>query len=373
MTTERIPVAKPDLSGNEKRYVNQALDEGWISSSGRFLDRFEQDFAAYCGVQHALTCCNGTVAIHLLLLAMGIGSGDEVIVPSFTYVASANGVTYTGATPVFIDSEATHWNLDPAMLEAAITPRTKAIMAVHLYGHPADMTEILGVGNKYGIPVIEDAAEAHGAEVNGRRAGGLGHAATFSFFGNKIITTGEGGMITTDDGALAARIRQLRNQGMDPRRRYWFPILGYNYRMTNVTAAIGCGQLERIDELIAGRLRIAVTYDRHLKALAVPHDLQLPSEAPWARHVHWLYSLRLPAHLRDPLMRHLDAAGIESRPFFSPMHCLPMYADARHGVGKAFPVAELLGATGLNLPTYHGLTGDQIETICVEVKSFLER
>ncbi len=372
MNLERIPVARPDLSGNEKRYVNEALDEGWISSSGRFLTRFEQEFADYCGVKHALACCNGTVVIHLLLLGMGIGPGDEVIVPSFTYVASANGVTYTGATPVFVDSEPTHWNLDPAKLEAAITPRTKAIMAVHLYGHPADMRTIRAVADKHGIPVIEDAAEAHGAEVDGRRVGGLGYAATFSFFGNKIITTGEGGMITTDDDALAARMRQLRSQGMDPQRRYWFPIVGYNYRMTNVTAAIGCGQLERIGDLIEGRRKIAAAYDRHLAPRAAELGLQLPTEAPWARHVHWLYCLRVPAGRRDPLMAHLDRAGIESRPFFPPMHHLPMYTDARHSQGRSFPVAEELGATGVNLPTFHGLPEEAIARVCSEVIAFLE-
>ena len=372
MTSDRIPVACPDLSGNEKRYVQEALDEGWISSTGRFLTRFETEFAGYCGVKHALACCNGTVVIHLLLVAMGIGPGDEVVVPSFTYVASANAVAYTGATPVLVDSEPEHWNLDPSKLEEAITPKTKAIMAVHLYGHPADMTAIRAIADAKGIPVLEDAAEAHGAEVRGRRVGSLGLAATFSFFGNKILTTGEGGMVTTDDDALAARMRQYRNQGMDPGRRYWFPVMGYNYRMTNVTAAIGCGQLERMDELVAGRLRIAEAYNRRLRPHTGVHGLQLPSEATWGKHVHWLYSLRVPAERRDALMAHLDRKGIESRPFFHPMHTLPMYQGPGFSGGRRLPVAEALGASGLNLPTFHALTESQIERICDEVVAFLK-
>lgn len=366
MTQSHLPVAQPDLTGQELAYVSQAITEGWVSSSGRFLQRFETEFAAYCGTRHALACCNGTVAIHLLLRGMGIGPGDEVLVPSLTYVASANAVTYTGARPVFVDSEATYWNLDPARLETAITSRTRAIMAVHLYGHPADMAAIHAVAARHGTPVIEDAAEAHGAEVEGRRVGGLGLAATFSFYGNKIITTGEGGMVTTDDDDLAARMRQLRGQGMDPGRRYWFPIVGYNYRMTNVAAALGCAQLERIGQLLEGRRRIAAAYGRQLGGRARELGIQLPTTAPWARHVHWLYSIRVPPGRRDPLMTELAAQGIETRPFFPPMHTLPIYQGS-----ERFPVAENLAATGLNLPTYQALSEGDIKRVCTHIVSFL--
>jgi len=372
MTLVFIPVAQPDLSGNEKRYVNEALDEGWISSSGRFLTRFEQDFAAFCGTKHAIACCNGTVVLHLLMLGMGIGEGDEVIVPSFTYVASANGVTYTGARPILVDSEPIHWNADPAAIEAAITPRTKAIMAVHLYGHPADMAAIQSIGERHGVPVIEDAAEAHGAQVQGRTVGNLGLAATFSFYGNKILTTGEGGMVTTDDDALAARIRQLRGQGMDPDRRYWFPIVGYNYRMTNIAAALGCAQLERAEELIGHRLRIARGYQERLAPHAERLGMQLASEAAWARSVHWLSCIRVPAAKRDPLMAHLADRKIETRPFFPPMHRLPMYSDPAFRQGRALPVAEELGDTGINLPTYTTLTDADLDRICEAILAGLE-
>lgn len=370
--TAFIPVAEPDLTGREKQYVSEAIDEGWISSSGRFLQRFESEFAAFCGTKHAIACCNGTVVLHLLMLAMGIGEGDEVIVPSFTYVASANGVTYTGAKPILVDSEPTHWNMDPTKVEAAITPRTKAIMAVHLYGHPADMNALRAIADRHGIPLIEDAAEAHGALVNGRVVGGLGIAATFSFYGNKILTTGEGGMVTTNDDALAAQMRQLRGQGMDPQRRYWFPIVGYNYRMTNLAAALGCAQLERADELIAHRLRIAKGYQERLASHAERLGLQLASEAAWAKSVHWLSCIRVPATKRDPLMAFLAEQKIETRPFFPPMHRLPMYSDPSFRQGRPLPVAEELGDTGINMPTFTALTDAHLDRICAAIVKGLE-
>lgn len=371
MSLPFIPVAQPDLTGREKQYVNEALDEGWISSSGRFLTRFEEEFAAYCGTRHAIACCNGTVVLHLLMLAMGIGPGDEVIVPSFTYVASANGVTYTGAKPILVDSEPVHWNIDPSKIEAAITPRTKAIMAVHLYGHPADMDAILDIGKRHGLPVIEDAAEAHGAKVNGRVAGSMGLASTFSFYGNKILTTGEGGMVTTDDDALAARMRQLRGQGMDPKRRYWFPVVGYNYRMTNLAAALGCAQLERASELIGHRVRIAKGYEERLSPHADRLGIQLASEASWAEAVHWLFSIRVPAAKRDLLMAQLADQKIETRPFFPPMHHLPMYSDPSFRHGRGLPVAEELADTGINLPTYTALGNADLDRICHAIISGL--
>ncbi|MBK8571587.1 MAG: DegT/DnrJ/EryC1/StrS family aminotransferase [Geothrix sp.] len=373
MTHPHLPVAQPDLGGNELAYVSQAIQEGWISSTGRFLTRFEADFARFCGTRHALACANGTVAIHLLLLGLGIGPGDEVIVPAFTYVASANAVTYTGARPVLVDSEPVTWNIDANKVEAAITPRTKAIMAVHLYGHPAPMTALLDIGRRHGILVIEDAAEAHGAKVEGKTVGGLGLAATFSFYGNKILTTGEGGMVTTNDDELAARMRQFRGQGMDPERRYWFPIVGYNYRMTNLAAALGCAQLERAGGLIAHRLRIARGYHDRLAPHADRLGLQLASEAPWASSVHWLSCIRVPAAKRDSLMAFLAEHQIETRPFFPPMHRLPMYSDPSFRQGRPLPVAEELGDTGINLPTYTALGEADLDRICQAVIAGLAR
>lgn len=371
MSTRFLPVTEPDLAGNEKKYVNEALDEGWISSNGRFIDRFEREFAEYCGTEHAVACCNGTVALHVLLLALGIGPGDEVLVPSFTYVASANSVAYTGATPILVESEAQHWNLDPKRLEEAITPRTRAIMVVHLYGHPTDMAAVEEVARRHDLLVVEDAAEAHGARVAGRTVGSFGVGATFSFYGNKIITTGEGGMITTHNRELAAKVRLLRGQGMDPQRRYWFPIVGYNYRMTNLAAALGCAQMERVETFIARRRELASWYHDSLAPAAESLGMQLAGEAPGTRNVHWLASLRVPAQKRDGLMRHLLAQGIDSRPFFPPLHTLPIYSDVRYHGNRDLGVAEELGATGLNLPTFGAMTRADVDRVANAIVQYL--
>ena len=359
--TRRIPVAAPVLRGREREYVLDCLDSTWISSAGRYVDEFERAFAEFCGVRHAIACCNGTVAVHLALMAAGVGPGDEVIVPTLTYVASANPVVYCGATPVFVDAEPGTWNLDPDSVAAAVTSRTKAIVVVHLYGHPADMDPILAVARTRGITVIEDAAEAHGAEYRGRRVGGLGDLGTFSFYGNKIITTGEGGMVTCDSDEVAALVRQLRGQGQDPQRRYWFPIVGFNYRMTNVAAAIGLGQLETIDWHLERRRENAAWYREELGD--VP-GLELSPEASWARSAFWISCAVLPgggATERDRLMEQLGDRGIETRPFFYPMHTLPPYGEAARG--REFPVATSLAERGINLPSGAGLERDDVAYI----------
>jgi perosamine synthetase len=352
-----IPVAHPVLKGNEKKYVLECMDSGWISSIGQFIGRFEESFARFCGVSHAVASNNGTSALHLALAALGTGPGDEIIVPALTYIATANAVRYCGANPVFVDSEASTMTLDPGLLEALVTERTKGIIAVHLYGHPAHMNPILEVARKHHLFVIEDAAEAHGAQYEGRPVGSLAHAATFSFYGNKIISTGEGGMITIDDAALRDRIRLLRGQGMDPDRRYWFPMVGYNYRMTNIAAAIGLAQLEQIDHFLERRRIIASAYGR---CLAEVRDyIQLPSEQPWAKHAFWSYPIILCNSVvmcRDQMMNALEQDGIDSRPVFYPMHTLPPYSDA----AGEFPVADRLGARGLCLPMHTLLTEDDI-------------
>lgn len=368
-----IPVACPDISELEKRYVNEALNENWISSTGRFLDRFEREFSAFCSTRHAIACCNGTAALHIALLGLGIGPGDEVIVPSLTFVATANAVTYTGAKPIFVDSDAAYWNLDPALVEAAITPRTKAIIAVHLYGHPADMNALNAIGQRCGILVLEDAAEAHGAMVHGRPVGSLARAAIFSFYGNKIITTGEGGIVTTDDDALATRLRLLRGQGMDPNRRYWFPIIGFNFRMTNLAAAIGCAQLERAGELLRQRDRIA---ERFLHELA-PHreslGIRLVCNQSWASPVNWLFCILVPPAVRDRVISHLAAENIETRPFFPPMHILPPYVNPEFRQYRALPVSEQLAASGINLPTYAAMRDADIVRICAALVAVLQQ
>ncbi|WP_293682731.1 DegT/DnrJ/EryC1/StrS aminotransferase family protein [uncultured Phenylobacterium sp.] len=365
----RIPVAAPVLDGREREYVLECLDTNWISSAGRFIQAFETAFAEACGVRHAVATNNGTTALHLALVALGLGPGDEVIVPTLTYIASANAVTYCGATPVFVDCDRVTFNIDPSAVAAAITPRTRAIMPVHLYGHPVDMDPILALARQHNLYVVEDAAEAVGARYKDRAAGALGDCATFSFFGNKIITTGEGGMVTTDDDALAARMRLYRGQGMDPQRRYWFPVIGYNYRMTNIAAAIGLGQLERLDHHLAARARVAHAYDARLSEMT--DRLVLPTSMTWARHAYWMYTVMLTDKVskdRDQVIAELDALGIESRPVFHPMHTLPPYQES---AGGPFPRAEHAGARGLNLPTFGALTAEDIDRIGVALAKVL--
>ena len=256
-----IPVFAPWLSENVRRYVLDCVDSGWISSLGQYVGRFERDFATFCEARHAVATSNGTTALHLCLATLEIGPGDEVLVPDLTFVSTANVVRYTGATPVLVDSEPRTWGMDPADARRKITPRTRAIIPVHLYGHPVDMDPLLALAAEHGLDIVEDAAEAHGARYKGQRVGALGRIGAFSFYGNKIITTGEGGMVVTNDPKLAERAAFLRDHAMDPRRRYYHPEIGFNYRMTNIQAAIGCAQLEQADAILARRKVIAGAYD----------------------------------------------------------------------------------------------------------------
>lgn len=364
-----IPVAAPVLVGNEKMYVLDCLESSWISSSGQYVERFERAFAEFCSVKHAISCCNGTAALHLALVALDVGPEDEVIVPTLTFVATANAVTYCGARPVFVDAEPETWNIDPALIEAKITPHTKGIIVVHIYGHPVDMDPVLEIARQHGLFVVEDAAEAHGAQYKGHQVGSLGNIATFSFYGNKIITTGEGGMVVTDDDELAHKVRQLKGQGMDPQRRYWFPIIGYNYRMTNIQAAIGLAQLEKVDWHIQQRCEIASWYCDRLRQ--VP-GLILPVEREWAKNVYWMFSIVLDESLplsRDEVMVALQEKGIETRPFFHPMHTLPPYrnlAEKDH-----FSVVEELATRGINLPTWAGLPEEDVDFVCEALRETL--
>jgi len=355
----RLPVAEPFLGEEELRYVSECVLTGWVSSAGKFVGRFEELFAERCAVDHAVAVSNGTAALHVALVGLGIGPGDEVIVPALTFVATANAVAYTGATPVFADSEPATWNVDPEAVAAAVTPRTRAIVAVHLYGHPADMEALLAVANEHALPVVEDAAEAHGARYKGRPVGGLGAAGTFSFYGNKIVTTGEGGMVVTNDGGLADRIRTLRDHGMEPGRRYWHPVLGFNYRLTNLQAALGVAQLEKLDDILGAKRRIAERYAAGLRG--VP-GITLPPDEPWAESVYWLYSILVdPAEFgldRDAVMGALDAAGIETRPFFTPLHRQPLYAT-----DASLPVAERLAERGVSLPSAVTLAPLEVERV----------
>lgn len=364
------PIAVPMLNGNEKKYVMDCLDTTWISSNGPYLERFERQFAAFCQTKHAIACSNGTTALHLALMAHGVGPGDEVIVPTLTFVATANAVRYCGATPVFVDAEPETWNMDPEAIENCITFRTKGIVAVHLYGHPAHMDPIMQLANKHGLFVIEDAAEAIGAQYKGKMAGSLGHTATFSLFGNKVITTGEGGIVTTDDDEIAEKIKLLRGQGIDKNKKYWHPVIGYNYRMTNIQAAIGCAQLENIDWHIRQRIRVAMHYYDYLQN---DSRLLLPVQKVWAKNVYWMFSIVLNHATeanRDSVMLRLKKHGIETRPFFYPMHILPPY---KHNQSLAdFPVANRIASQGMNLPSHADLTDEDIQHICRTLQDILQ-
>ncbi|WP_298234020.1 DegT/DnrJ/EryC1/StrS aminotransferase family protein [uncultured Azohydromonas sp.] len=363
MSKFKIPVYQPDLSGNEKAYVNECLDTSWISSRGRFVGEFENRFASRIGVAHAASVCNGTVALHLALLALGLGPGDEVIVPTLTYIASVNAITYTGATPVFADSEARGWQLDPADVERHITPRTRAIMPVHLYGQSCDMDALTALARKHRLFVIEDCAEAFGTLYKGRHVGTFGDISTFSFFGNKTITTGEGGMVVTNDKTLAERCRHYKGQGLAAHREYWHDVVGYNYRMTNIAAAIGLAQLERADEFIVAKRALAARYRDALAGL----PLEFQAELTETVHSYWMVSVltRTPEH-REGLREHLAAAGIETRPLFFPVHTMPMYD--RHY--RRHPVAEDLAWRGINLPSWPGLKDEDVACIASAAREY---
>jgi perosamine synthetase len=358
-------VAHPVLDGNEREYVLACLDSGWISSAGEFVNRFEQAFAQFCGARHAVACSSGTSALHLALLALGVSSTDEILLPTLTYVATANAISYCRARPVLVDSDRRTMNIDPTKIESMITPRTRGIIAVHLYGHPAHMGAILEIAQRHGLFVIEDAAEAHGALYDGKTVGGLGDIGIFSFFGNKIITTGEGGMTVTDNDELADRMRLLRGQGMQADRRYWFPVIGYNYRMTNIAAAIGLAQLERVSFHMKRRREIAFGYKRRLERLQ--SYLSLPVEEHWARHAFWLYTVTLDDSVglsRDELISMLLRDGIETRPVFYPMHVLPPYRIEGH----LYPIADHLASRGISLPSHGVLCDDDMDYIATRLE-----
>ncbi len=364
-----IQVAVPDLSALELEYVRAAMESTWISSTGPFVTRFEKRFAEQCGSGTAIAVCNGTVALHLALLTLDIRPNDEVIVPSLTYVATANAVRYVGAEPVFVDVDSKTWCIDPGKIEEAITPRTKAIIPVHLYGHPADMDAINHIAAVNGLWVVEDAAEAPTARYKGRPVGSLASIATFSFYGNKIYTSGEGGAVTLSDPRLDLRCRTLRGQGVDPSVRYHFPVIGYNYRLTNLACAILCAQLERSEEILRRRHEIYAAYRSLLDD--VP-GLGFQPVAPWATLAPWLFSITVdPGEFgitRDELMTHLAAHGIDTRPFFRPVHRLPPYREASRLRGEHLGITDALSACGMNLPTYPGLSDEQINNVCAAIR-----
>ncbi|MDE2565597.1 MAG: DegT/DnrJ/EryC1/StrS aminotransferase family protein [Burkholderiales bacterium] len=363
MNEPLIPVYRPDLGGNEKAYVMECLESTWISSKGRFIAEFEQGFARRVGAAHAASVCNGTVALHLALVALGIGPGDEVIVPTLTYIASANAVAYTGATPVFADSLAATWQIDPEDVARKITPRTKAIMAVHLYGHPCDMDALAALCRSHRLFLVEDCAEAIGTAYKGRNAGTFGDVATFSFFGNKTLTTGEGGMVLSSDRTIIERARHFRGQGLAAHREYWHDVVGFNYRMTNICAALGLAQLERLDGFVERKRQIAALYRAGLRGAPVT----VHAEAAEATHGYWMVTVLVddPAE-RDALRRHLSEHGIETRPAFNPVHTMPMYSHRF----QRNPVAEGIAWRGINLPSFPGLSDAEVGLVCAAVHGY---
>jgi perosamine synthetase len=359
----KYPVYQPALTGKEKQYVNECLDSTWISSKGKFIQAFESEFARFTDTKYAASVCNGTVALHLSMLALGIGEGDEVIVPTLTYIASVNAIAYVGATPVFVDSLKDTWQMDPEDVKRKITPKTKAVMAVHLYGHPCEMDTLSAICKTNRLFLIEDCAEAIGSSYKGKKVGGFGDIATFSFFGNKTITTGEGGMVICANETLLDRVVHLKGQGLAKHRQYWHDIIGYNYRMTNICAAIGLAQLEQVETFIQRKKEVAQLYQSLLSDTA--YTFHQAHAAVF--HTYWMCSILVPdSSQRENLRAHLEQNGIETRPLFYPVHTMPMYGKTY----TAFPVAEDLGWRGLNLPSYPGLTDEDVTFICDAIKSF---
>lgn len=363
-----IPVCEPLLKGNEERYVINCIRSNWISSAGSYVTKFEERFAAACGVKFGIACSSGTAALHLALAALNIGKGDEVIIPTFTMVSTAFVVTYTGARIKLIDSELKTWNMDCSQIEKKITKRTKAIIPVHTYGHPADMDRILKIARGYNLYVIEDAAEAHGAKYKGKRVGGIGDVGVFSFYANKIITTGEGGILVTNNRQIAERARRLRDLYFSDDRHFYHRRLGFNYRMTNLQAAVGLAQVERFDELVRRRRANGMLYASLLKGIK---GLTLMPEAPWAKSVFWMYSILVEDNFpirRDQLRKQLADIGIETRSFFIPMHLQPLYKnDFRK---EKFLVAEDLCHKGLYLPSSTGLTEKDIKLVVKGIQTY---
>jgi perosamine synthetase len=361
-----LPIWLPWLGPKERQLLNQCLTSGWVSSQGKFVGQFENAFANFCGVDHGIATANGTSALHLALACLDIRPGDEVIVPTLSFVGTANPVRYCGATPVFVDSLPETWNLDPSAVAKAITRRTKAIIVVHLYGHAAHMDELLAIARRHDLHIIEDACEAHGGEYRGEKLGSLGTIGCFSFYANKIITTGEGGMLVTNDKAVAEKARLLRDHGMSAKRKYWHPQVGYNYRMTNLQAALGVAQMQRIRPVLARKRRQARLYGSLLREIP---GITLPREAAWARHVFWLYTILVENDYqlsRNELGKALAAHGIETRPTFLPISSMPPY---RNGTRK-FAVAENVSKKGLSLPSFPLLKDAEIRRICGLIGEF---
>jgi len=366
-----IPVAEPLITEHEIRLVNEALASGWISSAGPFLDRFEQEWAAYCGMPNGIAVSNGSVALDVAVALLNLQPGDEIIMPTFTIISPAQSVVRAGGMPVLVDSDPANWQMDVQQIEARITTRTRAILVVHIYGHPADMDPILEIARRHNLTVIEDAAEVHGATYKGRRCGGLADISTFSFYANKLVTTGEGGMVLVRTQEMAERARSLRNLCFQKQQRFLHDEMGHNFRLTNLQAALGVGQISRMDAIVARKREIAVTYRQMLGGI---HGLQLPIEEPWAKSVYWVFGLVFHDSLgltAADLAQRMAAQGIETRPFFLGMHQQPVFQRMEFFLREQYPVAELLARQGLYIPSGLAITAEQQQQVAKTLRECL--
>jgi perosamine synthetase len=367
-----IPVNEPLLDGNEKKYLLECIESGWISSEGPFIRRFEEQFAARIGRRYAVAVASGTAALDIAVEALDVGPGDEVILPAFTIISCIGQIVRAGATPVLVDSDPLTWNMNVDEVASRITPRTKAIMAVHIYGLPVDMDPLLELARRHGIAIIEDAAQMHGQTYKGRPCGTLGTVSAFSFYANKHVTTGEGGIVATDDAKIADSARSLRNLGFQPAKRFVHDRLGWNYRMTNMQAAVGLAQLERLDDFVSRKRRMGQYY---AKLLSGARGVQLPLErTDYAENIYWVYGLVLDASLgigSEEAMRRLSEDGIGSRPFFCPMHRQPVLERMGWFGGESYPVAERLYDYGFYIPSGLALTAQQAQRAAEGVRKLL--
>ncbi|OGG24489.1 aminotransferase DegT [Candidatus Gottesmanbacteria bacterium RIFCSPLOWO2_01_FULL_43_11b] len=367
-----IPVNQPLIAKNALKYVSDCIKTGWISSAGSYITKFEEAFAKFIGVKYAITTTNGTTALHLALATLGTGPGDEVIVPDHTMFACADAICYTGAKPVVVDVERDTWNIDVKKIERKITKHTKVIIPVHIYGHPVDMDPLISLAKKYKLAVVEDAAEAHGALYKGKMVGSFGKINCFSFYANKIVTTGEGGMVVTDDEKLATRARMLKDLAHSPKRRFLHEEIAFNYRLTNLQAALGLAQLEEVDKFIEKKLWMADLYNRLLSDI---EGISLPPKKPWARNVYWMYSILIEPSFgisRDELMDKLKKKGIDTRTFFIPLHCQPALRKYHLG-NERFPVSDEISRRGLYLPSGLAITKKQIEMVSYAIHEITRR
>jgi perosamine synthetase len=375
-----IAVNEPLLGERELEYVTECVRTGWISSAGHFIEEFEDKWASYCGMKYGIAVSNGTTALQVAVRCLNLKPGDEVIMPSFTIISCALAIVEAGGVPVLVDSDPCTWCMDVSQVESKITPRTRAIMPVHIYGHPVDMDPLIALAEKFHLAIVEDAAEVHGAEyLSGRnnqnpawkRCGGMSDISTFSFYANKLITTGEGGMVLTSSEQFAERARSLRNLCFRPERRFYHTELSSNYRLTNLQAALGLAQLERFDEILAKKCWMGQAYTERLKDMAV---LQLPVEEPWAKQVYWMYGLVLDESTHMDAVefaKRLQDLGVQTRPFFLGMHEQPVFLERGLFQGEHYPVAERIARQGLYLPSGLALTEFQLEEVCGAVRKVL--